>query len=868
MSGFNPRPPKVADRFLELFFKEHLLEEIKGDLHEYFKETIEEKGNFKASIGYWKQLFLFVRPFAIKSIVKNSILLTMYKSYFKFAWRNLLKHKNSTALKLVSLCLGIATFLFTAIYVKNELSYDQFHRDADLIYRVPIDFVDDTGKRLPDATTPPALAPALMNSFPEVNTATRLFPNWGSKFLLGTSLDHRFYEETVIRTDSLFFEVFSFPLLYGDVETALSQPNNLLVSREMALKYFGREDVVGETLTWYADEQQDLTITGVLENVPVTSHFKFDFLMRLTYDGIDQNWGWYNYYTYMKLNEGAQITILEPKLQPFYEEQVDETDFYNQIYSQPLTDIHLHSNLKWELEANGNVTNVYIFSILAVFVLFISCLNYLNITIAESVKRFKEVGVRKVFGANKGMVLGQFLVETLLVTIIAFVLASVLSEVLLRQNVSLLGVELSLLTSKNLLLFLTIGLIVVGVGLLAGLFPAIYAFSIRSIIAMKGEVNKQGQSAMNLRKGLLVIQFAVSALMIFGTLAVQHQLQHMQQSDKGFGVEQVVIIENGRSIDQINALKSELRTIPGVEQVGIASGVIGGLNWTTRLGYPDAFVMNYVVTDPEYLEAMDFELVAGRSFSRSHANDTVGFTIIVNETALDELGFTFDDVGESRPLVLQNDTAIVNGTVIGVVKDFHFTDYRQSIKPFAFFYREGPMDNLSLKLATSDLRGTLDKIESTWSSFSNGVAADYYFLDEKFQQLFDQEARLSKLLIYLSVLAIAIAVMGMFSIANLTIKSKVKEIAIRKVLGASVSTILQLIGGRFMLLVLISNVIACPLAYYFVTRWLETFEYRTVIGPWLFVLVIGVTVAAAILSVGFQSIKAALSNPVDSLRNE
>ncbi len=866
MQSSEQRPSKYADYFLSLFCKDELLEEVKGDLHEYYFKIRKRRRGWQAYLIYWYQVFQFIRPFALKSKFKNSTTLIMFKSNLKFAWRNLLKHKKSSLLKLSSLALGIACFVFTFIYVQGELSYDRFHPDADQIHRVAIDFVDDSGNRLPDATTPPALAPALKETFPEVATSVRLFPNWGRKFLVGTSPDRRFYEEGVIRTDSTFFDIFSFPVLHGSTASALDVSDQMVLTKSAALKYFGKEDVVGESLTIYGGQDRTYQISAVLEDVPVHSHFKFDFLVRLPFNRIDQNWGWYNYYTYIKLNPDARIANLEPKLQPFFESFNEDNN--NIIYSQPLTDIHLRSNLKWELEANGSMTNVYIFSILAVFVLFISCLNYLNLSIAESMKRFKEVGVRKVFGASKRMLVGQFLVETVLITLVSFLIGSALSELFFANSFYLLEKEVSIFDPTSRTLLLSIGGLILLVGILAGLFPAIYASSFKSILAMKGILNKSRLSTQGIRRGLLVLQFAISSFMIFGTIAVYQQLKHMQNKDKGFDTEQVLVLENAGSITNQESLKNELGRITGVQSVSASSGVIGGLNWTTRVGYPDAFTMNYVVTDPAFTETMEFDFVAGRPFSYEFTSDSQGFTMIVNETGLRELGLTYDDIGKSLPIDQEGDTTIVNGTIIGVVKDFHFTDYKLDIKPFAFFYRGESQSYLNLRLATTDIKNTLDQIEATWAGFSNGAPADYFFLDDKFRELIEEEARLTQLMTLLSGLAIFIAFMGMFAIANMTIRDKTKEIAIRKVLGASVSGVVRFITSKFMLLVLIANVIACPLAYLAVNSWLEGFAYRMTIGISLFVFVILISLVVGWLSVGFQSMKAATNNPVDSLHDD
>jgi len=860
--------PRWVNRLLQRVCKDELLEEIEGDLFEQYQRERRLKSKWQANLNYFIHAMHFLRPFALKKISQNSNFITMYRSHIKFAWRNVLKHKGSTGINVASLGVGIACFIFIFIYLKGELSYDRFHSDSDRIYRVAIDFVDGTGRRLPDATTPPALAPALKSEFPEVESSVRLFPSWGGKFLIGANEESKFYEEEFLRTDSTFFDVFDFKVLYGQTDHALDHPSQLVITRRMALKYFGREDVVGESLTIFDSENRVLNISAVLEDIPVNSHFKFDFLGRITSDNVEGNWGWYNYYTYMKLLPGTKIEHLEPRLQPFYESNIPATEYYNIIYSQALTDIHLKSNLKWELEANGDMNNIYIFAALGIFVLLISCLNYLNLTVAGSLKRFKEVGVRKVFGAHRQALVGQFVVETLLITLMALVLGSFFSEFLFANLKDILGREVSLLQPENTLVFLIIAALILVIGLLAGIYPALHLSSFKAANAVKGIFKNSGKSVLGLRKVLLVVQFAISAFMIFGTIAVYQQLQHVKNKDKGFGAEQILVIENAESVANQEVLKNELTKIPAVAKAGISNGIVGGLNWTTGIGYPDQFTMNYVVIDPDYVEAMDFELVAGRNFSKDRPTDTQGLTMLINETAFNELGISLDDLEKEIPLARQNDSTTRNGKIIGVVKDFHFADYKSSIKPFAFFYRAEPMDFLNVKISTENVSETLRAIERTWSEVSNGAPLEYFFLDQTFTDLLAEESRLSNILLYLTALTLFIAVIGMFSIANMTIKDKRKEIAIRKVLGGSVSGVSNLIVKKFIFLVLIANVIAAPIAYVIMRNWLDGFAYRTSLSVLLFLVAAGSTLLVAWITVGAQSVRAAVSNPVKSLRAE
>lgn len=792
----------------------------------------------------------------------------MIINYLKFAQRNLAKHKTSAFLNILSLSIGIACFTFIFAYLYSELKYDQFHENAELIYRVPIDFVDSKNNRLPDATTPPALAPALVRDFPEVAQAVRLFPGWGNHFRLGTEDGRQFFEADLLRTDSTFFDVFSFPFLHGDRGTALDGPEKIVITRKMALKYFGKENAVGEKILFVGADHPPFLVSGVLEDLPTESHFHFDFLTRIKFDGLEQNWGWYNYYTYIKMNPSANMEVFEAKLQPFFESYQDrEQEYYNIIYTQPLTSIHLHSHLKWELQANGDIKSIYIFAALAIFVLIVSCLNYINLTMSQSIRRFKEVGVRKVFGANKVSLISQFVVETLLTALISLLLGYLFAEFSLQKLNPLLERQITLLNVEGIWLMLVIGAVVLTVGLIAGIFPAYHLSSYQAALAIKGLRNTSGQSIKRMRSALLIFQFAISALMILGALLVHKQLKFMQEVDKGFEPDQVLVIENGREVKNYQTLKNKLLEIPSVKSVSNASGILGKLNWTTRVGYPDPFVMNFLAVDSDFIQTMELQTTSGRAFSKDIATDKQGWNIMVNETGMRELGISETDLGTSIPITQDGDS-IIFGTVLGVLKDFQFTDLKMKTKPFAFFYRDEPLDYVSVKIARSDVGRALPFIEESWSEVSGGAPVDYFFLDQVYDDLLREENRLSQLMFGLTILSFFIAFIGMFSIANMTLKDRIKEIAVRKVLGASILGVVQLVTSKFLWFVLIANAISIPLAYFFANKWLESFSFRTTLGFELIIIAIVSTTIVAFIVVGGQSLRVAIGNPVKSLRQD
>ncbi|MEQ9424144.1 MAG: ABC transporter permease [Cyclobacteriaceae bacterium] len=841
------------------------MEEIEGDLDEYYMLYRKKYPVWLTNIYLFYHLVSFIRPYTIRR--QNSKFWIMLNNYFKFALRYLVKHKMNATLTIASLSIGIACFLFIFIYLKGEISYDKHFTDYERIHRVPIDFVFD-GDRIHDATTPPALAPMLKENLPEVAAATRIFPSWGGKYLIGQNEDRSFYEEGVYRVDEHFLKVFDFEVLEGRPEEFFTEPNNIVLTKSIAEKYFGSESALGKELTLFNADNLRVTVKGVIEDVPFNTHFTFDFLRPMIFSGdedIDSNWGWFNYYTYVKLNKGASIDEVNQKLQPLYTQfQTIEGNENFMIYSQPVEDIHLKSALKWELGTNNNMSNIQIFTAIAVFILLISIINYLNLTIGSLVKRTKEVGVRKSFGANTGNLIMQFVVESVTIILISLIIGSILAQVGFRFLDDLFGREISLLEIDNLLTLLYLGLGIVTIGVLSGLYPAT-RFSVLTS-SNKGSAKKRA-TILDPKNILLVAQFSISVIMIIGTVTVFQQLNFFKNADKGFSIDQVLIIENTDEITNRQALVDRLNQIPSIQSAGYTNGVVGKLNWTYQAGYPDSFLMNYAVISPEYLDAMGFDLIAGRNFTLNSEADE-GQTMIVNEAAMKALKLSYEQVGQNVP-VGQNGDSLIYGRVIGVIKDFHYSNFKSEIKPYAFFYRaDRNFNNLAVKLGTTNLSQTLAQIEGTWYSVAPNQPLQSYFLDQTFAELHETETRLSEVMLNLTFLSIFIAFMGMFAIANMVIKSRLKEIAIRKVLGATLGQVVNLVTQNFVIMVVIANVIGLPLGYLIMNNWLEDFSYRIEIELPILLAAFLFTLAIAYLLVGFRSVKAATTDLMNRLRDE
>lgn len=860
-------PPRFSKRILHWFCNDQLVEEIEGDMDEYYQLYRKRFPKWRANLYYWFHLLSFIRPYSIKKNLYYLKGLIMFKNHLKFSFRYLSKHRTNALLNIMSLSIGIACFLFIFIYLDGELSYDNYHKESDRIHRVVIDLVND-GERIPDATSPPALAPAMLENIPEVEITTRVFPTWGGKFLIGATQDRQFYEEQVYRVDPEFLDIFTYEVLQGNPEELLSDPSNIVLTESMVEKYFGEENPLGKELTLFNRDNEKKIVSGVIKDVPFNSHFTFDFLIPLHFAdrNIDENWGWYNYYTYVKLHDGSVHADFEEKLQPLYlANNPRDTISPNITYSQLIEDIHLKSALKWELGTNNNMSNIKIFVSIGLFILLVSLINYLNLTVGGLVRRTKEAGVRKTFGAVRSTLVGQFVTESLTVVFISLFIGGVLAQFALSGLTEIFGREISLLDPANTQTFLILSGVVIVFGILAGLYPALHFASLGEI---RGMLSKKRGGVFDLKRILLIAQFAISAVMIVGTLVVYRQLQYFKNSDMGFNMDQVLIIENADIVPNQKVLKEKITQLPFVESAGFSNGVVGGLNWTFSLGYPDGFLLNYAAVTPEYMDAMGFEFTGGRNFDEAIESDKSGLNMIVNEAALAALNLELDQVGESVPMTSNSRDSLIYGKVLGVVKNFHFSNFKEDIKPYAFFFRENPQENLAIRMNSTNVVANLEQLEGVWNELTVGVPFENYFLDQSFGELHRTEERLSNVMLYLTILSIFISFIGMFAIANIVIKSRLKEVAVRKALGATTNQVVNMFTRNFVWLVVVANLIGLPIAYIIMQEWLADFSYRTTLGPMLFILALVLTIGIAYMIVGMRSFRAATSDISERLRDE
>ncbi len=792
----------------------------------------------------------------------------MLKNYLKTAFRNLRRHKGYSFLNIAGLAIGMACFLMIVVFVQDELSYDKFNDKADRIFRMTSEW-NQRGVIAHYPLVFSGIAPLLQNDYPEVMSYARFDQRLN---ILVSSGDKKFYEERLFFTDASFFEMFTFPLNEGNPETALIEPYSIVLTEKMAEKYFGGENPVGQTLS--IDNEHDYKITGILKKIPRNSHIQFDFLASMaTLEVQDPRygklWAW-NCYTYLLLPQGYSYLDLEKKFPDFIRRHRGEEAAEAYTFSlQPLTSIHLHSHLGSEIEPNGDVRYVYIFSIIAFFLLLIACINFMNLSTARSANRAKEVGMRKVLGADRARLTRQFLGESLFLSLLAMPIAVALIQLFLPAFNALTGKDLRIGYMGNSVVFLGLIGILLFVGLISGSYPAFFLSTFRPAEVLRGKL-KGGSGSVLFRKVLVVVQFSISIVLIAGTLIIANQLDFIRNKKLGFDKEHVVVMPVSRAgIGQdFEAFKKELLQNPGVESA-CGSTSLPSLLTTLSTFIPEGFeeeerlTLRNVLVDYDFIKTFGMEIVEGRDFSRNFATDSKE-AFIVNEAALKEFGW---DSAVGKRLI---DLDGPKGYVIGVVKDFHFRSKRQRIEPLILSLAPSSryVYFVSVKIKSWNLGDTLNFLKSRWQVFSPNWPFEYFFLDDNFDRMYKSEDRLSHVFLTFTFLAIIIACLGLFGLTAFTAEQRTKEIGIRKVLGASTPGVVLLLSKEFMKWVLIANVIAWPVAYFAMSRWLENFAYRISLGWAVFAVSAALALGIALITVGFQATKAALANPADVLRYE
>lgn len=816
----------------------------------------------------------------------------MIKNYFKIAWRNLMKNKIFSLINIFGLSIGLACCMLITLYILNETNYDRYHENADNIYQVGTEFKGlGNFKKLPN--TPAALGEMMKQVFPEIQQTTRFMRLFNEdKTLLQYSPQSdaikSFYETKGYVADSTFFRMFTYHFTEGNPATALSNPNSVVLSEDIAKKIFGNQPALNKIIhiSSSTNGDHDFQVTGVFKPTDKPSHIDGRFFLSTmggTIADMIKNAGTNlannnMYYTYLLLTPGTDPKKLEAQFPAFVDKyagkQLKAVGFQKAQYLVSLKDIHLHSGSDTNVTPSGSVTYLYILASIALFTLLIACINFMNLATARSSRRSSEVGIRKVLGAEKKFLIAQFLGESVLMSLIAFIFAMLLTGLLIPAFNAVSGKDLSL-NFSNVPIIAAFLLLSVLTGLLAGSYPAFYLSSFNPAKVLKGKFSNS-LAAVSLRKGLVIFQFVISVVLIVASVVIAQQMKYLRSADLGFEQERQVVIplrtENSKKI--YHAFKDDLLKLSAIANVGASAFYPGITNYADNILYKEGesmeqgkdIRMNYV--DTRFLQTLDIQPVAGRLFSDDFPTDTAQ-AIILNEKGINELGFPSPQEAIGKKLYFDFQGKNYNFHIVGVVKDFHYEDLHLPITPYGFQLSLDPRYNYMIVHAKpGNINNILASIKNSWHNLNPSEPFEYSFLDKDFQKNYDAENRLSAIVGYFTAIAILISCLGLFGLATFSAEQRIKEIGVRKALGASVSSIVALLSKDFLKLVGIAVLIASPLAWFAMNKWLQGFAYRIHINWSVFAITIVTALIIALITISFQAIKAALANPVKSLRSE
>ncbi len=876
-------PPRLASRLLKGFLRDDLAEEVQGDLEEKFYTDLKNKSDYKAKLIYWYQVINYIRPFALrKSRLKYLNNYDMFQSYFKIGWRTLLKKKAYSAINIFGLSLGIASCFLIFLFVQDELSYDTYHEKGDRIYRV-IHGIKSTTDSTSAQSFPfwvwgnAPIGPALGNEFPEIEKVVQF--SGRSDILL--SIDDKHYQEDgVFFMDSTAFDVFSWKLEKGDPKSALIAPYSIVLTETTAKKYFGDSDPIGKSLKGSESAGRsnagDYTVTGVVADLPSNSHFRFNALLSLStfkksIPEIFTAWGYVDFYTYFLVNENFDRAAFEQKIPSFlFRAQGDPKSEYT-IAIEPLKDVYLRTDAVRQPGETGSLSNIYVFSIIGIFILAIAIINFMNLSTARSMERAKEVGIRKSIGAYRSSLIFQFLGESFIIVFLSMLMAAIFVFAAMPSMASFTGKVLSIqniFNWKTIPIFFGIQLVI---SVVAGSYPALALSGFAPVSVLKG-IAKSNFGGVNLRRALVVFQFSLSIALIAGTIIVYTQMNHLLDKDLGFDKERMLMLDY--NYDELvnrksEALKIEMEANPAILSAAFSRSVPGSYfpNAFTEIQTADGEMKG--LAQPVFQVGLDFinhfdlKLVAGRSYTREHPSDS-GKALVINEAAARQYGYAnpAEIIGKKFSQWGRE------GEVIGVVKDFNYISLHRNIEPLTLPLVPYASRYLSLKVKSTDMTKSIAEVGEIWSKLAPHRPFLYSFLDEDFNRQYKSDFIFRKLFTTFSCLAIFIACLGLLGLATYTAEQRTKEIGIRKVMGAEAYAIVALLSKDFIILVVISILIATPISWYAMNQWLEGFAYRVEIQPWVFVLAGIAALSIAVAAISFQAIKAAKMNPVNSLKSE
>ncbi len=882
--GKDARPPEWPLKLLRFFVKEKYIEEIEGDMEELFLTNAEELSLAKAKRIYTWEMVKLLRPILLRNWKTSPTFnqYAMYKNYYKIAWRNLVKKKAYSFINIFGLGLGIACCLLIFMFVQDELSYDNYHEKKERIYRVI--HGESAGDPKQGVAAYPywvwgnaPIGPALKSDFPEIEKVVQFS---GRADILLTNGDKMYQEDGVFFMDSTVFDVFSWKLLKGNPKTALAAPYSIVLTESTARKYFGDEDPLGKSLKASEaagrSDAGDYTVTGVMTDIPLNSHFRFNALLsmstfRKSRPDVFDAWGYVDFYTYFLVNEQFNEESFKSKIPDFLSRHKEYPDSKYLISIEPLKDVYLKTKAERQPGETGSLSNIYVFSIIGLFILVIAMINFMNLSTARSMERGKEVGIRKSIGADRRSLISQFLGESLIVVFVSTVVALVIVALAVPQMVGFTGKELhlqSFLTWKTVSLLTGIALVI---GLLAGSYPALVLSGFHPVLILKG-ITRSNAGGANLRRSLVVFQFTLSIALIAGTMIVYFQMNHLLDKDLGFDKEQMLVLDYNYDAvvnEKSELLKTELEKNPSILSVAFSRSVPGSYfpHAGTGIETPEGEMKQ--MGQPIFQVGLDFvthfglKLVAGRTYSRAHPSDS-SHALVINEAAARQYGYSnpADVVGKKFSQWGRE------GTVIGVVKDFNFESLHRNIEPLTLPFEPYASRYLSLKVRAENIGETVKAVGDVWRRLVPHRPFLYSFLDDDFNKQYQSDFMFRRLFTTFSCLAIFIACLGLLGLATYTAERRTKEIGIRKVLGADLRSIVGLLSKDFIKLVLIAIFIATPISWYTMNQWLEGFAYRMEIQPWIFVLAGCMALSIAVITISYQSIKSAIMNPVTSLRSE
>lgn len=788
----------------------------------------------------------------------------MFSNNLKLALRVFWKNKTYSLLNIFGLALGFGCCMLIGLYIQHELSYDRYHEKHERIYRMANQVTGASYENGIAKVTAPWGAEA-GRTIPEIESVCRFVIFGRSVFRKG---DLNGYESYGYFADSTAFGIFSWPLIQGNPQTALTQPNSIVLTPELAGKYFGDQDPMGQPITIDDEEYQ---VTGIMKNIPEQSHFQVNYLVSLSsysHPRMDDWIQWNQFYTYLLLRDDTRPETVETKLQVMIEQNLEpEQAEVTHPFLQPLADIHLHSKLHREISTNSDISYIYLFGLVALFILVIACFNFINLSTARAVHRAKEVVMRKVTGASRASLVRQYLGESYLLVFFSAILALALASSFLPKLNAFLGSDLEFNVAENWLLAGGLIILTLFVGLLSGAYPAFVLSGFRPGKILKGGQSFAGKAA--LRKGLVVAQFTIAVFLIIGAMVITGQLDYIQHKNLGFNKEQVVVIQlrDQESVRRASTIKEEISNLDGVEQVSVSANRPGGSDYGVpyvAVGLPEDQqpAMRCLVIDPDFLDTYQMDLTLGRGFRADMPTDSSAY--LINETAAKQLGW-------EDPLTHQLSMPAVDrepGPIVGVVKDFHFRSLQEPIAPLYFFMEAGWYSEISVRLRADGIDKTLAQIERKWAEFEPGQPFAYRFFDQSFDSLHAAEERTATIINWFTVIAIVITVLGLFGLSTYTAERRTREIGIRKVLGASVTSLVGMLSRDFLSLVIFGFLLAIPLAWVVSRQWLSNYAYRIELTWEYFALAGLIAVLVAFLTVSYQSLRAALVNPVESLKNE